>query len=357
MSTNDSHSQRLARVRLLAIVKSRLEIDRTASSASAGGASAGAASDLDSVVFEPSEFGAAVGGVLNGVAWVLITGRHERGLGPALMWALRNNATALKLFTEQNAGDLARGSKNFNFTIEVFAVDSSTAVSAATPSLAKAVEVSVADEMFAAFIKSSGAEVIREHGVMSGEVVGLEVCRVVPGESGDSRIEIGVGVHDRETFQLVHGQTATIESLRRVVTEVAARRVVGAQVHPLNQLARERILRHVVCQSPNLVGAQSLSAAQPPSRRRNLKEIVPCVASGISQTGQKVVVIFSVGIDPDVVAFGADAREQINSNAELVFACPTRDIVPAVTRLAEMLNKPARFVGVDILGAQAQPQV
>jgi hypothetical protein len=51
--------------------------------------------------------------------------------------------------------------------------------------LAKAVEVSVADEMFAAFIKSSGAEVIREHGVMSGEVVGLEVCRVVPGESGD----------------------------------------------------------------------------------------------------------------------------------------------------------------------------
>ena len=104
MSTNDSHSQRLARVRLLAIVKSQLEIDRTASwanagGASAGGSSAGGASDFDAVVFEPSEFGTAVGGVLNGVAWVLITGRHERGLGPALMWALRNNATALKLFT------------------------------------------------------------------------------------------------------------------------------------------------------------------------------------------------------------------------------------------------------------------
>ena len=79
MSTNDSHSQRLARVRLLAIVKSQLEIDRTASAASAGGASAGAASDLDSVVFEPSEFGAAVGGVLNGVAWVLITGGTSAG--------------------------------------------------------------------------------------------------------------------------------------------------------------------------------------------------------------------------------------------------------------------------------------
>ena len=48
MSTNDSHSQRLARVRLLAIVKSQLEIDRAAS----------ATSDFDSVVFEPSEFGA-----------------------------------------------------------------------------------------------------------------------------------------------------------------------------------------------------------------------------------------------------------------------------------------------------------
>ena len=84
---------------------------------------------------------------------------------------------------------------------------------------------------------------------------------------------------------------------------------------------------------------------------------MPCVASGISQTGQKIVLIFSVGIDPDVVAFGADAREQLNSNAELIFACPTRDIVPAVTRLAELLNKSARFVGVDVLGAQAQPQV
>ena len=193
---------------------------------------------------------------------------------------------------------------------------------------------------------------MREHGVVAGEVCGLEVCRVVHATGFDeSELEIGVGAHDRETFKLLHGRTATIESLRKVIAEVVARRVLGAQVHPLNQLARERMLRHYVCQSPQLVGAKSLQPAQPPTARTNLKDAVPCCAVGVSTSGDKMVVIFSVGVDPDVVAFGADARGQINSAAELVFAMPTRDIVPALERVAQLLRRPARFVGVDVLRA------
>ena len=311
---------------------------------------------------EVSEFGHAVGLVVDDVAWVLVTGRYERSLGPALMWALRNNATSLKLLSSERAGELARIATHFDFAIEVFEVDAAGVARAAVPKSAEKIEVSVADEMFADFIKSAGAEVVREHGVISGEVCGLEVCRVVRATdsgdldgAGESELEIGVGAHDRETFKLLHGRTATIESLRKVIAEVAARRAVGAQVHPLNQLARERMLRHYVCQSPQLVGAKSLQVAQPPIARANLKDVVPCSAVGVSLTGEKMVVIFNIGVDPDVVSFGADARGQINGAADLVFAMPTRDIVPAVERVAQMLRRPARFVGVDVISSSFKP--
>ena len=336
-SDSSSHASRLAQLRLRAIVGVRSDV-------------------------EVSEFGQAVGLVVDDVAWVYVTGRHERSLGPALMWALRNNAKALKLFSSESAGDLARIATHFDFVIEVFEVDAAGVACVAMPKIVEKIEVSVADEMFAEFIKSAGADVVREHGVISGEVCGLEVCRVVraadSGESdgaGESELEIGVGAHDRETFKLLHGRTATIESLRKVIAEVAARRAVGAQVHPLNRLARERMLRHYVCQSPQLVGAKSLQVAQPPIVRTNLKDVVPCCAVGMSLTGAKMVVIFNVGVDPDVVSFGADARGQINGSAELIFAMPTRDIVPAVERVAQMLRRPVRFVGVDVIDSSFKP--
>ena len=336
-SDSSSHASRLAQLRLRAIVGVRSDV-------------------------EVSEFGQAVGLVVDDVAWVYVTGRHERSLGPALMWALRNNAKALKLFSSESAGDLARIATHFDFVIEVFEVDAAGVACVAMPKIVEKIEVSVADEMFAEFIKSAGADVVREHGVISGEVCGLEVCRVVraadsgeSGGAGESELEIGVGAHDRETFKLLHGRTATIESLRKVIAEVAARRAVGAQVHPLNRLARERLLRHYVCQSPQLVGAKSLQVAQPPIVRTNLKDVVPCCAVGMSLTGEKMVVIFNVGVDPDVVSFGADARGQINGLAELIFATPTRDIVPAVERVAQMLRRPARFVGVDVIDSSFKP--
>ncbi len=336
-SDSSSHASRLAQLRLRAIVGVRSDV-------------------------EVSEFGQAVGLVVDDVAWVYVTGRHERSLGPALMWALRNNAKALKLFSSESAGDLARIATHFDFVIKVFEIDVAGVACVAMPKIVEKIEVSVADEMFAEFIKSAGADVVREHGVISGEVCGLEVCRVVRatdsgefGGVGESELEIGVGAHDRETFKLLHGRTATIESLRKVIAEVAARRAVGAQVHPLNRLARERLLRHYVCLSPQLVGAKSLQVAQPPIVRTNLKDVVPCCAVGVSLIDEKMVVIFNVGVDPDVVSFGADARGQINGSAELIFAMPTRDIVPAVERVAQMLRRPARFVGVDVIDSSFKP--
>ena len=338
MMTNDSHALRLAGLRLRTLISTQN-------------------ADPEIQHQKVIEFGSAVGVVSKNVAWVLLTSRHEFGLGPTMIWALRNKATALKLFTEHNAGDLARRAGLFNFKTEVFEIVSDLAV-IPVPSLPCAVpmkEISAADESFSGFISSSGAEITREHSVLAGEVCGLEVCRVVH-ETADSqvvesRLEIGVGTHDRETFQLLHGRTATIESLRKVVEEVASKRIAGANPHPLNQLGRERLLRHLICASPHLVDAVSLQTVAPPMPRANLKDQVPCCAVGISLSGQSLVAVFSIGIDPDVISFGADARLAIDIQADLVFVSPQRDIVPAIAQLAELLFIPARFVGCNLLDA------
>ena len=116
-------------------------------------------------------------------------------------------------------------------------------------------------EAFRALIVEGGAEPVVEHGVLFGEVRGLEVCRVVDDpDTGATRLEVGVGAHDREAFQMLHG-------------DVPDRRVAGAdrrrsslpsgssvrRPHPLNRLAAERFLRWRLEQDPTLVGAASLS--------------------------------------------------------------------------------------------------
>ena len=340
MMTNDSHALRLAGLRLRTLISTQN-------------------ADPELQHQQVIEFGSAVGVVSKNLAWVLLTSRHEFGLGPAMIWALRNKATALKLFTERNAGDLARRANFFDFKIEVFEITNNAVSGAnavrALPCAVPTKEISAADESFAVFMLSGGAEITREHGVLAGEVCGLEVCRVVH-ETADSqviesRLEIGVGTHDRETFQLLHGRTATVESLRKVVEEVASKRIAGANPHPLNQLGRERLLRHLICASPHLVDAVSLQTVAPPMPRANLKDQVPCCAIGVSRTGQSLVVIFSIGIDPDVISFGADARHAIDAQADLIFVSPQRDIVPAIAQLAKLLYTPARFVGCNLLDA------
>ncbi|MFZ9248135.1 MAG: hypothetical protein ACO23K_07670, partial [Ilumatobacteraceae bacterium] len=102
---SSSHASRMAHLRLRAIV------DAQRGGAGAGGA-IGGRSDV-----EVSEFGQAVGLVIDDVAWVLVTGNYERSLGPALMWALRKNATSLKLLLSERAGELARIATHFDFAI------------------------------------------------------------------------------------------------------------------------------------------------------------------------------------------------------------------------------------------------
>ena len=73
----------------------------------------------------------------------------------------------------------------------------------------------------AADIEAAGAASVVEHGVVTGEVRGLEVCRVVDGPMvAVSASRSASGVHDREAFAIIHGDVPTGAALAGVVAAV-----------------------------------------------------------------------------------------------------------------------------------------
>ncbi|MFM8776548.1 MAG: hypothetical protein ACKOEH_06655, partial [Actinomycetota bacterium] len=87
MSEGENHESRVARLRLRSLLAGQNLLDGD---------------------FAVSEFGRAVGTVQKGVASVLLTGNHENGLGAALLWATKNEATSLQIFSDRCAEVLAR---------------------------------------------------------------------------------------------------------------------------------------------------------------------------------------------------------------------------------------------------------
>ena len=197
---------------------------------------------------------------------------------------------------------------------------------------------------FRELIAAGGATPLVEHGVVFGEVRGLEVCRVVDRpETGTIALEVGVGVHDREAFAIMHGDVPTLDALTGVVRQVTAVRTPEVPHHPLNRLAQERFLRWRLEQRPELVGATSLSPAQPPVPRQNMKDAVPCTASA-TRDGEQIAVVCSVGVDLDVIPYAADVAAE---GFPVIVALPGRDLVPVTRDLAALLERPVELRPVD----------
>lgn len=302
----------------------------------------------DIASFESVEFPFGHAAICGKQGWIFVDQQHSRALSPALLWAGKNGIGSLNVLTEIDAGVLARRAPLFNFDITVWSVSNGQVLRASAAQPLVHVAVPESHERLALMIEASGADVVREHGLLTGEVMGLEVCRVLNDEVGDgARLEIGVGAHDRETFQLVHGRDATVESLARVAGIVREHRKEGSVPHPLNRLAPERMLRHRIVLSPELVGAEHLQPVEPPIIRMNVKDEMPCVALGSLSGGASVVVVCTASIDIDVVAFGADARLRTSPEAKLVIATHENNVTPSLHKLAQSLRNPARFVEVS----------
>ena len=298
---------------------------------------------------EPVPFGRGAALVIDGTAWVLLDQQPERGLGAALAWVTRQPAaTELALITEAASGTLARRAELFTFPVAVWHAVERVLVPAVIEPYPTPTAVDPAHEALRPLIIEGGAEPLVEHGVLVGEVRGLEVCRAVTDHHIDEvRLEVGVGAHDREAFSMLHGARPTVEALADVVDAVRRHREVGAALHPLNRFGAERFLRWLVIASPERIGASSLRPADPPVVRTNIKDPVPCVALGEDLDGSPLVVVCSTGIDLDLIPFAVDARQMHAPDATLVIVVPTRDVSPVTTAIAAMTTAAPRIVGWD----------
>jgi len=317
---------------------------------------------------EPFPSGAAL--QHDGAAWVLIEGRLHDALGRALAWAVGHHAESLDLIAggdaddqaDDDAGALARRARHFELPIRVWRPVGRTLQRVAPTPLLPPPPAPPAHLELRPLIAAGGADPIVEHGVVAGEVRGLEVCRVVGepttgsfvGEpttglfdDGDAlrregvHLEVGVGAADREAFQLLHGDVPTIEALADVVERVRAHRSPSAAQHPLNRLARERYLRWQAVDDPRSIGLRSLEPAQPPMPRRNLKDPVPCVASGRDADDRPVTAVFSSGVDLDLLPYVADVAA--TTDDRLLVVLPRRDLLPLTRRVASLLTVPVDF--------------
>lgn len=297
----------------------------------------------------PGVFPGGAALVRGDTAWVLLDDAPQRGLGPALAWALQQGAGALDLVAATETETLARRASQFAPAPTVWRLEGRQLVLAAAGPLPPAPSLDRRLVPFVELITAAGAWPIVEHGELTGEVAGLEVCRgTIDTDTGVARLEVGVGRHDREAFALLHGDVPPLTALADVVRKVAPHRRVDADPHPLNRLVPERLLRVRLIDQPGLVGARQLRPAAPPVRREGVKPMTPAVCVGEDLDGRSMVVVTSVGIDLDLVPFAADARlAHGNGDARLVLAVPRRDDHPVTRRLAARLAQPAEVIGLD----------
>jgi hypothetical protein len=360
--SDDARLGRLRQIKLAALVEGRW--GPSSSSAEGGGARLAGSWAAGATLLDPAA----------GRGWVLDDGGSPAFLSAALVWARRQGVKELHLIIDPAFS--TRGSSATPIAPE--AVARRAALWAAAPQVwavsgrdlrpaepevpAAPIEPPAAARAWIAPLVAHGTEVVLEHGVIAGEVRGLEVARVVPsslmvGLDSDStsgwQVAVGVGHHDREARDEMHPGEPLADSLDRVVSLVRRLRVAGAVRHPANTLAREGWLRSVLVARPGMVGAAELFPVPPPRPRVDLRRPAPAPAAGVDLHGAPMVVVASVGVDLDFVPAAAEARLSWylarpagTPPARLVLVVPQGDDYPVTRELAAELVAPAEIVTV-----------
>jgi len=270
------------------------------------------------------------------------------------VWAGAQDAARLVLFADDEPAGapavLARMAAQFAFPVEVRVVAGTSSDPASAAPLPTVLPADDAPDAAAA-MAVEGLEVVVEQGVVRGELLGLEVARVVRwpaahGGDDELHLEAGVGRFDRDAVAEVHPDEAPEVSLARTVSMVRAERYPGAAGHPMARMARDRWLRVAVCEDPSLVGATELHPVESTVERASVRDLSPAPALGTDDDGGPVVVVCTAGVDLSLVPVAADVRALHAPGARLVLAAPERDLLPSVARLAGLLVEPAEVVGV-----------
>lgn len=287
-------------------------------------------------------------GLVDGAtAWVLLGPDADHSLGAALSWSLRRGAEAVHVIVDDPAaaGLLARRAVPFAAAPTVWRADGADLVAVAPTPVAPLGTVAGSDDL-RSLLQEAGLDIVEEDGVILGELLGLEVARITPGQDGPE-LGVGVGRFDRELTVMTHAHLAPADRLHRAVEIVAEYRRPGAPPHPLNQLVPERWMRAALVTDPSRIDVAGLRPVPSAVPRTNLKDTGVASAVGIDAAGRPVLVTCSTGVDLDLVPAAADDRAARADGARLILAVPARDALPLTRDLAARLTAPADVVGLD----------
>ena len=320
--------------------------------------------DPDVLVAHPFPAGAAFVAATTGIGWVLVAevkvnadpaDGHAPGpslpagwLGGAVVWRARHGLATLNVLADRNDPDGARRNELLAAPLALFAVKgraiaAMTAAPFEMPAAPDAVTMLLADT-----ITECGADAVVEHGVLRGEVLGLEVARVTLDDDGVPGLEVGVGRHDRLAQSMMHGVGSGGDltvGLREAVAAVLAHRAPDRGLHPANQLSRERWLREILCRKPSIIGCADLAPVSSTVEPK-LKLASPAVAVGTRADGSAVAVGCTIGVDLDASLVTVDSAPE---GANCILVIPDGDDVPAVRLVAAALRRPVAVVTVPRL--------
>lgn len=296
------------------------------------------------VTADAETFNAGVGLADGSRAFVLLIADAPSPLAAALAWGERRGATELHVIVDDvdPISALAAGALEPAPTIwravgvELQPADPVPLVPPPEPSTAVLARTGM--------LEAGGCEVVIEHGVVIGEILGLEVARVALEVDGAATVRVGVGLYDQEAHALMHAGASVEARLDQVGAEVRRHRRVDAGPHPINRVARERWLRSIVCAEPGSLGLDALAPEAPLVPRGGIHEERPVAARG-NRDGHEVLVVCSTGIDLDLVPLAAAHLGHRRAD-EVVLVLPERDHHPIMERMAERLAVPSRLAAV-----------
>ncbi|MEM9466716.1 MAG: hypothetical protein AAGA90_15190 [Actinomycetota bacterium] len=295
--------------------------------------------DVDaSAIPGTAPFGVTV--VAHDHAWIVSMSDDLAALGGVLVWLDRHGPASADLVVDHHAPVHARRAAMLAPELRVWRAVGDTVAEAETEPVPPTLPRPDDTAHLEAMLLDEGLEVVCEDGLLRGELAGLEVGRILHGPDGPV-LEAGVGRFDREAGVLLHAGRTVAESLHDAVAQVRPHRTPGAVSHAVNRLARERWLRHLIVQDPDLVDVSLPELVEPIPPRANLLEVVP--ASLLAVDGdRRVLVVCSVGVDLGLLPAVADLVT-VHEPDEVRFVLPERDRLPYIERLGERLPVPVQF--------------
>ncbi len=274
-------------------------------------------------------------------AWALAWSEELGLLGGLGMWRRRLGVASVDLVVDHHAGIHARRAEIVEPAVRVWRLDGAVATRAEPEALESIAPADPDDLVLAARIKSAGADVVVEDGIVRAEVSGLEVARIVARDDG-SAIEVGVGFYDRQAGVLLHGDRPPDDALRNVVELVKTHRRAGAPPHPLNRMARSRWMRAEIVSDPAAVGCPTIEPVEPIPPRHGLLDDGP---SAGFDPGGRVLVVTSVGGEPSLLPVLA-ALLRRHDPLEIRVITPQRDTFAWFDAALDELPVPASLTGV-----------